>query len=199
MNILRNCVVGSFCLRDARDHIITIFLASHFNGKCHVESSVKSQRVLYLDLEFLEKFLFVLILDPKFEPYVMIFSLLWLWTSGSIFSFPFQVIFQRSSPGESCRTSELRPTATLDTFLSVIKVHLGGICCIIHTLYFNPDVLLCTQECLCVENIGQKIALCYQELGQHNVYNKLLFQFSVTSLYFFPPSPFWNICLYESM
>ena len=131
--------------------IIIIFLASHFNGKCHLESSVKSQRVLYLDLEFLEKFLFILILDPKFELYVIIFSLLWLWTSGSIFSFPFQVIFQRSSPGESCRTSELRPTATLDTFLSDIKVHLGGICCIIHTLYFNPDVLLCTQECLCRE------------------------------------------------
>ena len=51
---------------------------------------------------------------------------------------------------------------------------------------------------VCIEDIGQKIALCYQELGQHNIYNKLLFQFSVTSLYFFPPSPFWNICLYES-
>ena len=147
MNILRNCVVGSCCLRDAKDHNNISRI-----GKCHLESSVKSRRVLYLDLEFLEKFLFILILDPKFEQYVMIFSLLWLvfWTSGSIFSFPFQVIFQRSSLGESCRTSEeLRPTAKLDTFLSDIKVHLGGICCIIHTLYFNPDVLLCTQDCLC--------------------------------------------------
>ena len=43
MNILRNCDVGSCCPRDARDH-------NNNSQECHLESSVISQRVLYLVL-----------------------------------------------------------------------------------------------------------------------------------------------------
>ena len=96
MNILRNCVVGSCCLRDAKDHNNISRI-----GKCHLESSVKSRRVLYLDLEFLKKFLFILILDPKFEQYVMIFSLLWLVFEllGQSFPSRFKVFFNEAPLG----------------------------------------------------------------------------------------------------